>query len=197
MAHYYDKTHDGPLQPFRIGVRARGKEFTLWSASGVFSKEELDAGSRLLIEECVIEDGWKIHDLGCGIGVVGIFIKSDFPHCEVLCTDMSERAVDLTRKNAEEIGLEIESRQSDGYENIPEMFDTILINPPYVAGRETVFRLLSEASEHVRPGGLVQAVARHKKGGEMIGKHLREVLGNCDDSRKKGGFRIYVARKEQ
>lgn len=197
MTHYYDKVHDGPLQPFHVSIRARGKEMTLWSASGVFSKDELDAGSRLLIESCVMEDGWKVHDLGCGIGVVGIVIKACFPACTVLCTDVSERAVDLTKKNVEEMNMEIEVRQSNGYEEVPEMFDTVLVNPPYVAGRETVFRLLSEAAEHVRPGGLVQAVARHQKGGAMIGKHLKELLGNCDDSRKKGGFRIYVARKEE
>ncbi len=195
MPHYYDATQEGELRPFRIRVRARGFDLELWSGTGVFSKKELDAGTRLLIDECVLGPGWRVHDLGCGIGVVGIVAKLAQPSCEVLCSDVSERAVELTRRNARECAPGVRVALSDGYARIDGKFDTVLLNPPYVAGREAVFSLLAQAHAHLEDGGMLQVVARHAKGGEMIGRRLVELFGNCDDSRKKGGFRIYLARK--
>lgn len=195
MPHYYDEKQAGPLRPFRIPVRARGQEFELWSAAGVFSKEKVDRGTQLLLDRAILQDGWKVHDLGCGYGAVGIVVKRSCPSCGVVCSDVSGRAVQLTRKNAKERGLDIDVRKSDGYEKVPEKFDTVLFNPPYVAGRKTVFRLIEQAADHLVPGGLLQVVARHRKGGKAIMEHLERIFGNCDDSRKGSGYRVYVAVK--
>lgn len=194
MAHYYDPKQEAPLRPYRIKVRARGRSIELWSGAGVFSKDALDVGTRLLIDTCIIELGWSVHDLGCGIGAVGIMAKLTEPSCRVICSDVSERAVELARMNVAALGLDVDVRQSDGYAQIPERFDTVLFNPPYVAGRETIYRLIDEAHAHLKPGGLLQLVARHAKGGETLKKRLLDRFGNCDDSRRQGGFRVYVAR---
>jgi 16S rRNA G1207 methylase RsmC len=195
VPHYYDAQQEGELKPFKVGMRARGHPLELWSGAGVFSKERLDAGTSLLADECVLEPHWRVHDLGCGIGVVGIVVKRTHPSCAVLCSDVSERAVALARKNAAQLGLDIEVRISDGYVTIPERFDTVLLNPPYVAGRKVVFSLLEQAHAHLVDEGLLQVVARHNKGGAMIREKLAELFGNCDDSRRRGGYRIYVAKK--
>lgn len=195
MPHYYDEEQEGPLAPFRIAVKARGRKLELWSAKGVFSKDELDTGTKLLIETMLIEDGWQVHDLGCGIGVVGVMVKLEAPGCSVLCTDVSKRAIELTQMNAAALDLGIEARQSDGYAQVPETFDAVLFNPPYVAGRETIYRLIDEAYRHLKEGGLLQLVARHAKGGETLKKRLLEVFGNVDDSRRGAGFRVYIARR--
>ena len=195
MPHYYDEEQEGPLEPFRIKVNARGQRLALWSAKGVFSKDALDQGTKLLLDTAILEPGWKVHDLGCGIGVVGIIAKLSEPSCDVICTDVCRRAIELTQKNAEELNADIDVRHSDGYANVPEVFDTILFNPPYVAGRETIYRLIDESYEHLKEGALLQLVARHAKGGETLKKRLLEIFGNCDDSRKASGFRVYVSRK--
>jgi 16S rRNA G1207 methylase RsmC len=195
MPHYYDEEQEGPFVPYRIEVAARGQHLGIWSAKGIFSKDELDQGTKLLIDTCVLSPGWNVHDLGCGNGVVGIIIKKAEPTCRVLCSDVSKRAVELAQKNAGEHAPDIMVRHSDGYGRIPEVFDTVLFNPPYVAGRETIYRLIDEAHEHLRPGGLLQLVARHNKGGETLKKRLIAVFGNCDDTRRASGFRLYVAQK--
>jgi 16S rRNA G1207 methylase RsmC len=197
MPHYYSEDQDTPLKPFRITVKARGERLELWSGNGVFSKQELDEGTKLLIDQCILELGWKVHDLGCGIGVVGIVVKRIEPSCEVVCSDVSRRAVELTQKNIKELKLEIRVLQSDGYAAIPDRFDTVLFNPPYVAGREVIYRLMDEAYEHLEAGGMLQLVARHNKGGETLKKRMIERFGNCDDSRRAKGFRLYISKKEQ
>jgi len=154
----------------------------------------LDAGTKLLIDTCDLPEKGRVHDLGCGIGVVGILAKRAEHDCTVVCSDVSERAVATTKKNVDELGLDIDVRQSDGYAEIPEAFDTILFNPPYVAGRETIYRLMEEAKDHLVTGGSLQLVARHNKGGEMLKKKLLELFGNCDDARRASGYRLYVSR---
>ena len=195
MPHYYDEEQEGPLLPYRIEVKARGLSFAIWSAKGTFSKDELDQGTKLLIDTCVLAPGWIVHDLGCGIGVVAVMVKKSEPTCHVIASDISKRAIELTQKNAGEYAPDIVVRHSDGYVHIPESFDTVLFNPPYVAGRETIYRLIDEAYAHLRPGGLLQLVARHNKGGETLKKRLYELFGNVDDTRRASGFRVYVARK--
>jgi 16S rRNA (guanine1207-N2)-methyltransferase len=195
MPHYYDSEQDTPSRPFRIKVKARGVDLELWSDSGIFSKDELDRGTELLLKKAEVMSGSKVLDLGCGLGVVACVIKTVEPSCEVVASDVSLRAVQTTMKNADALKLAIDVRQSDGFAAIPERFDTILFNPPYVAGRETIFRLLDEAAAHLKEGGTLQVVARHKKGGAMIMQHMQAIFGNCDDSKKGGGFRVYVSKK--
>jgi 16S rRNA G1207 methylase RsmC len=194
MPHYYDE-QEGPYTPHEIIASARGLTLKLWSAPGLFSKDELDTATKLLIDTAVIQPGWHAHDLGCGNGVVAVMIKKAEPTTHVLASDVTSRAVAITQKNAGKYAPDIIVRQSDGYAHIPEIFDTVLLNPPYVAGRETVFRLIDEAYAHLRPGGLLQVVARHNKGGETIKKHMVELAGECDDTRRAAGFRVYIVTK--
>jgi 16S rRNA (guanine1207-N2)-methyltransferase len=195
MPHYYDEEQEGPLVPFRISVKARGKSVDLWSAKGIFSKDELDDGTKLLLDKAAVLPGWKVHDLGCGNGIVGVIVKVAEPKAIVTCSDISKRAIELTKKNAGEHKVDISIIHSDGYAKINDIFDTVLFNPPYVAGRETIYRLIQEAHDHLRPGGLLQLVARHNKGGETLKKRMIELFGNCDDDHRSKGFRLYQSKR--
>ncbi len=192
MTHYYDEKQDAPLIPKKILVAARSQQLELWSGAGVFSKEHLDDGTRLLIDTAIIRPGAKVHDLGCGIGVVGIIAKLSEPSCHIICSDVSERAIELTEMNCKELKLDIEIIKSDGYADIPGHFDAVLFNPPYVAGRETIYRLIDEACEHLNPGGTLQLVARHNKGGETLKKYMLTKFDAVDDTRQANGFRVYI-----
>jgi len=195
MPHYYDEEQEAPLKPFRITVSARGQKIEVWSGNGVFSKDALDDGTKLLISDCVLSPGWHVHDLGCGSGVVSVVLKKAEPTLRVVASDVSRRAIELTQKNVGEHCPDVAVRHSDGYANVNEIFDTVLFNPPYVAGRETIYRLIDEAHAHLRPGGLLQLVARHNKGGETLKRRLLVLFGNCDDARRQKGYRLYVAKK--
>ena len=89
MTHYYDKKQDSEFRPYKVTVQVKGRSLDVWSASGIFSKDKLDMGTKLLIECMEPEKDWRVHDLGCGNGVVGIFVKLCEPSCEVVCSDVS------------------------------------------------------------------------------------------------------------
>jgi len=75
--------------------------FKFNSNNGVFSKNHLDKGS-LLLAETAIKNGilGKILDMGCGIGTISIIIAKKVENCEISMFDINERAVKLSKENA-------------------------------------------------------------------------------------------------
>jgi len=194
MEHYYSEKPTSKLRIKEIEVKLKGNTLKFYTGSGVFSIGRIDKGTWLLIESCVIEPNWKILDLGCGYGVIGIAIAKAFPSAYVTMTDINQRAVKLSKIN---IGLNaeqnIEGRQSDLYNNIKEKFNAILVNPPQLAGKKLCFEIIEKAKEHLEKNGLLQLVARHNKGGKELEKKMNEVFGNVQSIAKKGGYRVYMS----
>ncbi len=75
-------------------------------------------------------------DLCCGSGVIGLSIASMERNAFISFTDNSKRAVHLTIKNSESLGLTPRVRfyTGDLFSRVPasERFDLIVSNPPYV-----------------------------------------------------------------
>lgn len=196
MPHYYSKKQNSDLRLIKINVQLKEDLFQLFSGSGVFSKKKLDRGTELLINNMIIKDEWKVLDLGCGIGVVGIYVKRNYPDSEVMMTDVNTRAVKLARKNVELHKLDIDVKDSDGFKKIKKKFDCVLLNPPQSAGKDLCFRLIENSFEHLKPDGKLQLVARHNKGGRHLSKKIEEVFGNMEVVAKGSGYRIYMGSKE-
>jgi len=80
----------------------------------------------------------RIADLGTGSGAIALAIATERPRCEIIATDISERALAVARCNAEQLGLDnIRFIAGDWCESLPAgRFDAILSNPPYVAERD-------------------------------------------------------------
>ncbi|MEM2131584.1 MAG: methyltransferase [Candidatus Woesearchaeota archaeon] len=209
MTHYFSEKQDSKLILKKINIKTKKISFDLYTSNGVFSKEHLDKGTELLLNEAILKDNCSVLDLGCGIGVVGIYVKLLYPNTNVLMSDINERAVYLARKNIELHKLEknnlvnkdikrkknIEARKSDIFSNIKENFDIILLNPPQTAGKEICFKMIEESFLHLNKNGLFQLVARHKKGGLTLSKKMLEVFGNLKVIAQKSGFKIYLSEK--
>ncbi len=193
--HYFTKEPQSEKRIFKHKTILRNREIEFFTASGLFSIKQVDIGSALLINKSIIKEGWKILDLGCGCGIVGLTLKIIFPSLELTFSDINERALELTEKNLDFHKIKGETVQSDGFEKIKNTFDSILLNPPQTAGKEICFKLIEDAKAHLNMRGLFQLVARHKKGGRVLSKKMLEVFGNVKDTAKKAGYRIYVSEK--
>ncbi len=196
MEHYFTKSPKSELKLFRIKERLRNKHIEVYTASGLFSKNKVDKGTKLLISKCIIKDNWKVLDLGCGYGIIGVSLLLSNKKLEVVFSDINKRAIAITKKNIELNNLKAEVIQSNCFENIKENFDTILLNPPQTAGKDLCFRMIEESKEHLTIGGLLQIVARHNKGGKELAKKMLELFNNVKDTAKSSGYRIYVSRKD-
>jgi len=195
--HYFVKRPKSEPKLGVIRTYLRGMPFEFMTASGVFSKERVDLGTRLLIESMVLpKSGWVL-DVGCGYGAVGIAAAVFNPYLHVVLVDVNERAVWLTRQNIRINSADnAEARSGNLYESIEGVtFDCVLSNPPVSAGMETVKAIIAEAPEHMVANALFQMVVRSKIAGERLQTIFKEVFGNVEVLARKSGYRILVAEK--
>jgi release factor glutamine methyltransferase len=79
-------------------------------------------------------------DVGTGTGAIGLAVKRYRPESRVLTTDLSPEAVQLTRRNAERLGLDVEVLPGDLLNPLPGdlagKVDLVASNPPYVTEEE-------------------------------------------------------------
>jgi release factor glutamine methyltransferase len=93
--------------------------------------------TELLVEIALgLPSGSAVLDLCTGSGAVALAVKDERPDLEVWGSEISEPALALARENGERLGLEVGWLAADLFEGLPEAFDAVLANPPYVAERE-------------------------------------------------------------
>jgi len=198
MGQYFDNdpslSHQSILQHFRL----LDEEFTLESDRGVFSKESLDDGTRLLLETIAKAHlGRKILDLGCGIGSLGLLLAHFDPNRQLTLADVNLRALELCRRNAERLGVgeRCEILESDVYANITSTYDTIVTNPPIRAGKKVTYAMYAGALSHLSEGGRLILVIRKKQGAESCQEYLESLFTSVERIAAKKGYRVLIARK--
>lgn len=76
-------------------------------------------------------------DVGCGAGNLACAIARAVPHATVYGLDIAPAAVDLTRRNAERLGLSVLAIESDLFAALPSELhgrvDAVVANPPYIS----------------------------------------------------------------
>ncbi len=76
-------------------------------------------------------------DVGTGTGCVACALALRVPRARVVATDISADALDLARRNAAELGADVEFFHTDLLEGLPDASaDLVVSNPPYVARAE-------------------------------------------------------------
>lgn len=73
-----------------------------------------------------------ILDVGTGSGCIAITLDLLLPQAKIVATDVSDKALKIARKNASELGAEVEFLQSDLLKNVKVKPDLIVANLPYV-----------------------------------------------------------------
>lgn len=122
----------------------------------------------------------EIVDVGTGSGAIALALAHVLPDSHVTAVDVSEAALEVARRNAGRLGLEVRFLQSDLLAGVPGEFDAVVSNPPYIplgeapelhpqvrdhepglalfggkSGLEVYRRLIPEARKVLRPGGLL------------------------------------------
>ncbi|MCO4852254.1 class I SAM-dependent methyltransferase [Bacillus vallismortis] len=197
--HYYSDKPSVKSNKQTWSFRLRDKDFMFTSDSGVFSKKEVDFGSRLLIdsfEEPEVEGG--ILDVGCGYGPIGLSLANAFKDRAIHMIDVNERAVELSNENAEQNGItNVKIYQSDLFSNVDsaETFASILTNPPIRAGKKVVHAIFEKSAEHLKTSGELWIVIQKKQGAPSAIEKLEELFGEVSVVQKKKGYYIIKAKK--
>ena len=191
--HYYTSAPESESRPFEFEAECLGQKLVFACDRGVFSKGEIDEGTRILLEALPPLKG-RVLDLGCGWGPVGITLGKLYPDLSVLMSDVNQRAVELAKTNLKKNRLHNAGAVvSDGFEELEGAFDCIITNPPIRAGKQTIYRLFDDAIKRLNPGGSLFIVIRRQQGAESALRHL----GDCARViEKKKGFWVIEAKGE-
>lgn len=151
----------------------------------------------------------RVLDLGTGCGAIALAVAAERPGATVVASDIDPACIALCRRNADRLGLPVETRLADVFEGLSERFDVIVSNPPYVddgdahlqrgdvrfeprgallggvdGGLDFVVRLVREAPDHLFPGGWLCIEHGHDQGESVAGLFeacgFREVQGQRD-----------------
>lgn len=121
----------------------------------------------------------RVLDLCCGSGAIGVTLKLK-KDCAVTLSDVSQKALDVAKRNADSLAVTAQFVCGDLFENVSGKFDVIVCNPPYIPtadiaslddnvknfepvcaldggkdGLDFYRRITAEAGEYLADGGLL------------------------------------------
>ena len=161
-----------PTQAKRIEERRNAKPvetvccgLTISVEPGVY---QTSTDSELMAASVHITSKQRFLEIGCGTGVVSLALAKRA--LQGVGTDINERAIENSRKNAETLGItNVKFLVSDVFENVEGTYDVIVCNPPYTNHEtsdviERMFwdpdndmkrEFFNEAHNHLSPGGRI------------------------------------------
>jgi len=117
-----------------------------------FETEELVAKVLDLYDEHFDGKEVNVVDVGTGCGAIGITLAIEAPEMNVTITDISSLALDVARENAEKLGANVKTIESDMLDGIISQglrFDILVSNPPYIPQEEKVESLVLDNEPHL------------------------------------------------
>ena len=199
MQHYFIETNHQESEYFEFSSVVAGEKLTFRSCDNIFSKDEVDMGSRTLIDSVVEQVkpvGYGL-DFGCGYGVIGITLIKKFG-VNIDFADVNGTAIELTRTNLLKNGIKSAGDliKSNGFENITKKdYDFIVTNPPIKTGKKLLFEIMQGCFDSLKVGGTLTLVIRKDHGEDSLKKHLISLFGNCEILKRNKGFYILHCKK--
>ena len=186
MAQYFDNV-DLKSEIRKFNVKIFDYNISFYSDNGVFCKEHLDFGTRLLLENIPWDEVCgDILDVGCGYGPIGIIANKITGNNITMC-DVNKRALHLAKMNVKENKVDATIIESNCYENITGTFDTIITNPPIRAGKKIVYEILFNAKNYLNDNGKLFLVIHKDQGAKSLIKDLEKTY-NVEVLEKNKGF---------
>ena len=198
MSHYYSKTQDDiKSNPSYFNFNFKGLELKFKTDNGVFSKDYIDYGSFVMLNNFKPNDiNLPILDMGSGYGAIGVTVSRLY-NKKVVMAEINERAYNLSIENIKNNNANCEVFNSDLYEKLEGMeFSSIITNPPIRAGKQVVYSIYDGAYTHLVVGGELWVVIQKKQGEESSKKYIEELFKNIEVVKRDKGYYILKAIKE-
>jgi 16S rRNA (guanine1207-N2)-methyltransferase len=196
--YYYSKNPEVAHFEKNWDFEIRGFNFKFTTDNGVFSKNTVDYGSRVLLDTvdlAEVPDG-PVLDMGCGYGPIGMTIAKLAPKRRIDMVDVNERALGLAQTNCQLNKIEnVRIFESAEYQNVPDQYAAIYTNPPIRAGKDVVQNILTGAYDHLLPEGELNVVIQKKQGAPSAKKTMQTVFGNVQIVHKDKGYYILQSIK--
>lgn len=190
--HYFSKEPLTPLKPKTIQIPVAGISQQVTTASGTFSPQQLDFGTEVLIEQMdELAQTGNLLDLGCGWGPIALNLGKLRPTSTVWAVDVNNRSLELTAKNATELG--ISNIQVSLPEQVPEelKFAGIWSNPPIRIGKKELHALLLHWLPRLETDAEAFLVVQKNLGSDSLQKWLAEELAEGYEVSRHTSIKTY------
>ncbi len=189
-------------QSYESGYSLGDKELEIINHAAVFSREKLDIGTRLFLENLPVDEKYKtIVDLGCGNGVLGLMAAIKNPAADLIFTDESYMAVESSISNFLSVfneTREAEFLQTDCLQGVADnSVALILCNPPFhqnnAINDDVAWQMFTESKAALAAKGELWVI-----GNRHLGYHakLKHLFGDCDVVASNKKFTLLKATKE-
>ncbi|CAL4859346.1 methyltransferase [Microbacterium sp. MM2322] len=197
--HYFSASPSSSENLRRIRVSLAGRDVEVTTAGGVFSPEHVDGGTAVLLANTPPPPaGGHLLDLGCGWGPIALSLAFDAPHATVWAVDVNERALDLVRRNARELGLDNVNAVQP--EDVPGdvTFRTIRSNPPIRVGKDVLHGMLESWIPRLAERSDAWLVVQRNLGSDSLQRWLAASLDRGYSVTRAAtgrGFRVLKVRR--
>lgn len=201
MSEQYFKsspTSQHSLHQIQDGVA--GLTLSFQTDNGVFSKQRMDYGSKVLVEafaDSVPAGSYQIVELGSGYGPVTIALAKLYPQAQVTGVEINERAYQLAQANSQLNRVENTAYQlaDAGQWQASQAPDFVVTNPPIRAGKQVIQQFVRSAQANLRPGGELWLVIQKKQGAPSMETFMEEVFLNVELVTRDKGYWILKSQK--
>lgn len=192
FSHYFLAKEHSPKDYFSFNFVFDDNSFKFTSCDDVFSKNQIDEGSLVLIKTLLKEkylDG-DILDMSCGYGAIGVILGKALDLPIDMC-DVNSLAIKLCKINAESNCEKIGNIfESDLWQNVNKTYNHIVSNPPIKVGKKVLLDFLDGSKNHLNKGGTITIVIKKNLGADSTKKHMTELFGNCEVLQRDRGYYI-------
>ena len=173
-----------------------------WSRPGLFSWDEIDEGSRVLMEHLPKPITGRVADLGCGWGALSDFVMRNNEDITSLDGFEADRiAVECARRNLGLIPTRYRPKVHWADLTHPEgagdkRYDVVIMNPPFHEGRNSDpllgAKFIAAAFKALKPGGMLYMVANRHLPYEHL---LEEVFQDVQRLVQTSNFKVFSAMR--
>ncbi|RZU65720.1 16S rRNA m(2)G 1207 methyltransferase [Microterricola gilva] len=167
--HYFSADPGSELKLRRITVRLGGQDREVTTSNGIFSPDHIDQGTEVLLRYApAAPENGDLLDLGCGWGPIALTLALESPGATVWAVDVNDRALELVRRNAAELGLEnVKAVRPDELPDGIE-FAAIWSNPPIRVGKAELHSMLRKWLPRLAPGADSYLVVQRNLGSDSL-----------------------------
>ena len=148
-AHEYDlllakRSSHVPLQHLTGSQEFMGLNFFV-NENVLVPRADTETLVEVVLKE--LHDGMRVLDMCTGSGCILLSLMKFSNDCEGVGSDISDKALEVAKRNAEALGIDATFVQGDLFENVSGKFDILVSNPPYIRTCE-IEELMPEVRDH-------------------------------------------------
>lgn len=191
MSHYF--TTDQSAHDYKeISYIFQDAEYNFKTDRGVFSKDQIDYGTRVLIHGVFSDNeqgAASLIDMGAGYGPVGIILGKVL-NAQPVMVEVNEDAISLLRDNIEKNQISGKVLSRKDYDSTDAVAELYVTNPPFRAGKEVVKDIIKDGFNRLEQAGKFYMVVQKKQGMKSYKDSIDQLFGNVEVVLKDKGYYV-------